>query len=1769
MVATPAATSPTILQHQPNERPDISGYDIGECIHASRRSLVFRATRLHDARATMVKVLRADHPTEREVARLEVGWHIGSQIHSDLIIGHVELLPHRSSLALITEDFGAVSLRGDVQPEGMPLRPWLDLAIATAKALVDMHQHRVIHKDIKPDNIVRNHETGVLKLIDFGLSHRLHREEPLASAPGVLEGTLAYMSPEQTGRMNRSLDHRSDLYSLGVTLFELLTGARPFTDTDPISLIHAVLTRVPPSVSSLRPDVPGPVADIIHRLLIKTPEDRYQSAFGLVVDLETCRDSLLRQGTVEHFVPGQRDVSTILRIPERLYGREQDTSTLLEAFDRTALGGRSLLLVAGWSGVGKTALIREVHKPIVAKRGRFCAGKFDQYRRDIPYQALATALRGLLAQVLTEPEEQLAHTRKQLLDALGHHGAALAELLPELTLITGALPDADDIGHMEARLRFHESFKRFIGVFARETSPLVIFLDDLQWADLPSLAMIEVLLGADRLSHLLIIGAYRDDEVHADHPLRQTIVSLEEDERDVDTIALQPLSQSSTNTLVRDALSVSEEDAAALGKVIYDKTGGNPFFVRETLGALVRDGHLQFDLHRRCWHWDIEAVRATPLTANVVELLAGRIQALPPAPRGLLPIAGCMGRQFDLATLSELSDLADPAAVHHALDAPIAEGLITPIGDAHRRVASVDPSTVRYTFTHDRVHQAAYLELDASERAQISLRIARMLRARQDANVIDIASHYEIAHELLDADERVHAGHAHLAAGQRAKASLALEPARHFLRQAHALLPDNPWESDRDHTMQIHLELVDAEMRTGGAEQAERLAEEAVAHASAPLEVMPIYGHRIQERISRLAYEDALLVTRDGLAQLGFRIPAKPGPLHVVQWLLRTKYALWGKTPEDLIEMEEASAEVRAAQDLLMTASAAAYYTSPEWLMVLSLEGMRLSAAHGVTSQTPYSCAMYALVTGAVMGDYPMAERVGKAGWALLDRFNSEHLRAKMVVIEGGFVRNWLLPARDMVRWFFEGWPVGVDHGDITYASYTLVQGGQIGFVSGADIPSMLERFEQRRVWFAKSGQEQSLTPAGSWIQLMHILHDPDTRTPEVTGIWLDADQELAAALAREEDTSIAFASLVQGVAAYFFGDIPLAADKLALSRKHAEGIAGMIQVTMLDLFQGLTAATQLRRGDRSAAKVMRQCHKALSKWAGVGPEHAHRLAVLEAEMLRAKGASPLTAYRDAAALCREGGFVQFEALCWSNMGDTLLDMGLDVPGYAALARASHLYRRWGANALANRLQERLPEEHALVDAQSLTSTDSTTLTTTHGDALDLHSALTAARSISEEIELPKLLDRVMASMLQGAGAERCLLWLVDRGELTVVAHRHSENASRLPEDPHACPRTVIAWVQRAGEPRVLYDAMADDVFGRDEDVVARSLRSVLAAPLLHKGDLLGVIYVENQLAPGMFTHERLETVQLLASQAAVSIQNSELFAEQRKLVTSFHRFVPEPFLEHLGLDSVVEVRPGDAVQRRITVFFSDIRGFTTMSESRTPREIFDLLNLYFEHTAPAVNRHGGFIDKFIGDAIMALFPGSAVAAALAAVEMQQQLAKLNATLGDSAMGTGVGLHTGMLTLGTVGTAERMDTTVIGDTVNLSARIEGLTKRYGARVLLSEVTAEEIPEDANLTLRMVGRAQVVGKTTPTTLYELLEAESGAVFDARMANLERYRGATDAFFDGRIAEALGAFQACIASDPADKASGNYAARCEELLRTGLPEGFTGVEIMNKK
>ena len=809
--------------------------------------------------SVLVVLLVREHPSPSILARLRHEYELKDELDSAWAARPLALDHERGRLVL--EDSGAVPL---ISLLGAPIEveSFLRLAIGIASALREVHNHGLVHKDIKPGNILVNRATGEVRLTGFGIASRLPRERQPPAPPELIAGTLAYMAPEQTGRMNRIIDSRSDLYALGVTLYQMLTGHLPFTAADPMEWVHCHIARKPVPPAERLETIPAPVSAIVMKLLAKTVEDRYQTAAGLERDLRRCLGEWEVRGRIDTFPPGQHDVPDRLLIPEKLYGRAHEVETLLAAFDRVVKSGApELVLVSGYSGIGKSSVVHELHKVLVPPRGLFASGKFDQYKRDIPYSTLVQAMQSLMRSLLGKSEGALTTWRETLRQALGPNGRLMTDLVPELSLVIGEQPTVPELSPQDAQRRFQLVFRRFIGVFARPEHPLALFLDDLQWLDAATLDLLENLLTQADVQHLLLVGAYRDNEVDAAHPLRRKLAAIKNAGGKVAEITLAPLSLQDLGHLMADALHSEPRRSAPLTQLVHEKTEGNPFFVIQFLHALEDEHWLVFDHGAGLWTWDPERIRAKGYTDNVVDLLVGKLTRLPADTQKALQGLASVGHVAAVTMLAMV--LATPAEqVEAALRPAVHQGVV----ERH------DGS---YQFIHDRVQEAAYSLIPDASRTATHLWIGRSLVARTPPEQLEEAI-FEIVNQLNRGaalmtahEEREQLAGLNLIAGSRAKRSAAYASALSYLVAGTTLLTDDCWERRHELTFTLQLDRAKSEFLTGAPTEAEQRLDELSMHTATTAERASVACLRMDVYITLAENSRAVDVGLDYLRHLG------------------------------------------------------------------------------------------------------------------------------------------------------------------------------------------------------------------------------------------------------------------------------------------------------------------------------------------------------------------------------------------------------------------------------------------------------------------------------------------------------------------------------------------------------------------------------------------------------------------------------------------------------------------------------------------------------------------------------------------------------------------------------------------------------------------------------------------------------------------------------------------------------------------------------------
>ena len=1509
----------------------IPGYDIALKLYEDTNSLVYRGQRKSDKNPVVLKLLNKSYPSPIELARFNHEYRMLASLNLEGVIRAYSLEKSGNSLVMVLEDFGGESLGRIIASGPLSLADFFPLSIRLADILGQVHQHDVMHKDINPSNIVWNPKTDQVKIIDFGIATELSRENLKACNPDILEGTLRYMSPEQTGRMNREVDYRTDFYSLGITFYELLTGTLPFHAEDKMGWVHCHMARAPIDPCTVNPEIPEAITEILSKLLAKNAEDRYQSALGLSRDLEVCRKQWQNKGLVENFTPGQWDVSERFHIPQKLYGREQEVAALMNAFETVAQGHTQLMLVAGYSGVGKSSLVSEVHKPIVEKQGYFIEGKFDQFQANIPYSALAQAFRGLVGQLLSEPGDRLELWKKKLLEALGPNGQIIIELVPELERVIGKQPPVQELNPTEAQNRFQMTFRNFVKVFARKEHPLVIFFDDLQWSDVPTLKSIESFMGSAEIRHLLLIGAYRDNEVHDGHPLMMTIDEVKKCETTSNRLLLQlfldPLGLSTVNRIIADTLHCETERSRPLAELIFKKTNGNPFFVNELLKNLYRENCFSFVHEKGCWDWELEIIEEMGISENVVELMINRLKKLPTDTQNSLQMASCIGSTFDLKTLSLIEEQS-PSRTARVLWEAVKQEIILPLGDQHRLAhtmptcdqenettaggglaASDLPSgkpdqgcdfEVSYRFQHDRVQQAAYALIADEHKNEVHLQIGRLMlldtqAAELEEEVIEIVRQLNEGRTLIEDDkEREELARLNLMAGKKAKASIAYRPALQYFTTAMELLPPSPWENQYALTFEIFNAAAECAYICGEVELGETQSDILLTHARTRLEKADIFRMRLIQYTLLGKLESAIEQGKQGLSLLGIRMPAKATKLSVFKEVMWAKWALGRRKIADLIQLPLLSdPEKQLALTILMELGPAAYTAGDDNLLALAaIKQAHYSMRHGNALPSGYAYVCYSFILGFILGDLKSGYEFGKLGLKLNARFDSREMDCKVQSLYCIFVHHWHHHWKTIAHECSKAVELGMQSGEFRYTAYAAFVLPTWAIVS--NIEQALQQREKTLSIIAETNYHDFWDITKITQQFLLNLQGRTNARLSLS----DAAFDETKCLQRIEHfpTGLTVYYIYKLRIYYTYGCKPEALKCLCDADKWIHALLSSSQNVDFCLYAFLTLAAQLpemkANEKRSAWKRMKKEYRQMSRWAEHCPVNfLHLRRLMEAEMARLSGKLQEAEIRfdQAIKTARENEFLCDEALANELAAKCCLAQEKEKIAGLYMKEARYLYTRWGASAKVEDLDEKyghlLMERPERKDAAGKAGQASDTGSSkTSSDILDLTSVMKASQVISGEIIMDRLLKQLMLILIENAGAQKGCLILEREGILMVEARTDTDDNEKivlapLPMDAYKeLSPAIVRYVIITDESVILDDASNEGLFTGDDYVRERKPKSLLCIPIKHHGNLVSVLYLENNHTIGAFTSERVDVLRTLTSQAAISIDNANTY---------------------------------------------------------------------------------------------------------------------------------------------------------------------------------------------------------------------------------------------------------------------------------------------------
>ncbi|MBE9011511.1 AAA family ATPase, partial [Pseudanabaenaceae cyanobacterium LEGE 13415] len=1494
----------------------LAGYEVLETLYDGSRTLVYRALRQSDRKFVILKLLKNPYPDTIELVQFKNQYTLTKDIHLPGVARSYQLETYQNRYVIVAEDFGGISLRNyatQFSHYQISVEEFLPIAIQIAEILNDLCQHRIIHKDIKPDNLLINPQTKQVKLIDFSIASSLPRETQTLTNLSILEGTIAYLSPEQTGRMNRGIDYRTDFYSLGVTFYELLAGQLPFQSEDAMELIYAHIAKQPIPVNQINPAIPSVLAAIVMKLMAKNAEDRYQSARGLKHDLEICQQEWNKARQIPAFELAQRDYCDRWVMPQKLYGREQAIEALIAAYDRITKGASEIMLVSGVSGMGKTAVIQEVQKPLVKsatehQRGYLIQGKFDQFQRNIPFSAFIQAFRDLIKQLLTETTAQLERWRLKLLRALGENAQVLIEVIPELETVLGEQSIAPRLTGIAAQNRFNLLLQQFIQVFAQEHHPLVIFLDDLQWADLASLQLMQVLMEDSNKGYLLLIGTYREEEVTQADPLMLTLEKIEQNGTLINTIALTPLEPQHLNQMIAETLHYTSEQAAPLTELVYHKTKGNPFFIRQFLKLLYEEKLIQFDFQLGAWDYDLTQSKTVMLADDLVTFMASQLQKLPKTTQDALKLAACIGNSFDLGVLSAIAEQSPTETAANLWDA-LQEELIFPTDDSYKIFQSAeliaeDQPVVCYRFAHDQIQQAAYQSIADDKKPATHLKIGKLLlqmipETELDDHLFAIVNSLNLGASLIyDVQEREQLSRLNLRAGQKAKASTAYQAAADYCRTGLKLLGSDPWQF-YDLALKLHEEAAETSYLSGDFAAMEQSIQSVLKQAKTPLEQVKTYQILIDAKKAQGDRKAAIASGLTILKQLGITLPGQPTEADLQQAFEETFAQFSGQEIANLVHLPPMTNLIMlSTMRVLASMMGAAYFISPTLLSVIVLQQVKLSLQYG---NAPESASAYAAQGNVLcgLGDIENGYQFGKLAIALLEHYSVEALKPITMMVVNSFIKHWRDPLHSALPNLLEAYQLGLKVGDLDAAAFGLHNYCMYSYYVGKELMPLAQEIATYTEAIVQLKQETPRSVNQMLHQAVLNLVHPSEHPSILVGESYNEILALRHYQQCNDNSSICRTYIQKLMLAYLFREYEQGLEYADLAVACLDSLSSdpaavlfyfYDSLTRLAVYPNVSEDQQFHILETITANQVK-----LSHWANCAPmNYQHKFELVEAERYRVLGQKleAIEMYDRAIATAHQQSYLHEAAIANELAMQFYCEWEKNKLAQSYFADAYYGYLRWGALAKVQQLETNYPQQFALLQfakrqATSHITTSSDGISSLSSSMkgtlmLDFFAIVKASQALSSAIELETLISALMQVAIENAGAERCVFMLPENGQWQVVAQATPQTASLIAatsvEQSDLIPQSIVHYVMRTSEAIVLDHAYTEAAFANDRYVRKHRSKSVLCTPVQNQGQSIGVLYLENNLATGAFTSDRLEVLQILTAQAAISLQNAILY---------------------------------------------------------------------------------------------------------------------------------------------------------------------------------------------------------------------------------------------------------------------------------------------------
>lgn len=1756
-------------------------YAIDQKIADLSEETIYRGKNTENNDSVIIKILNNTRNNQLKI-KFKREFEFTHNIQSPDVVKSFALVTDKNVVALIQEDFGGESLKTILLSKKLSLNQILKYAVEICEVIEKVHQLGIIHKNINPVQIIVNEKTSKIKLTGFDIA--MTQKQSISSIDNLnkIVGNLSYISPEQTGRINRIVDYRTDFYSFGVTLYEMLTGQLPFITDDPLALIHSHLAiePIPPQMINLQ--IPEAVSSIVMKLLAKSADDRYQSAVGIIADLKNCLQQLNLQGKVETFKLATQDVIERFIIPQKLYGREKELEILLKKFENCCRGEKEVMLVTGYSGIGKTALIHEIDKSFTLNNALFASGKFDQYLRHIPYSAVINAFKGLIRNLLSENEEKLQKWKQEIKESLGGNVPLMLGILSDLTLLISSqeeLKASESINAREQQDRINLSFIKLLQVFAKKEHPLVFFLDDLQWIDTASLQLMQKLIKSEEIQYCYFIGAYRSNEVDNLHPLAKILDSLIQEGIPINKMTLTPLDLPAVETLISDTVHKPLNETVELADIVISKTEGNPFFLIQFLMMLNQNNLIRFDFDRMEWNFDIREIKNQNITDNVIELMTNKLTKLPLETQNLLSLAACLGHDIDLQTLSIVNEKTTSHTYQDVLPA-IKEGYLIPISMQELSSENLLESSLiflKLKFLHDRVQQAAYALTPKKQQLVFHLKIAKLLLKNlsdqeKEERLFEIVDHLNHAEELIEPADKGEWRSLNLRAAIKAKQAAAYENALYYLKKGMAYID---YQEAYSEVLSFYRERIDLEFLNGNFEASQFVFREVLQYIKTDVEKCEFYITPISQLIFLSKFKEAIALAREALQHIDIEIPVE-GTKQLQAAIIKEKEEfekkLGNRTISSLINLPELTDQkIKLALAILTKVSTSVIYYDRPLYSYLCLKRINFCLTYGNDRLSSGSYASYGIAAAGFWDQYVVGAESCELAVKLSEKYNDQRLKTVALAIRG-FTMPWVKTYKESISVQEESIQLGIASGELQYGLQNVHFKVSHLFFSGVSLDKV-GGYGQEALHLCMKYKFQIGAAITQAYQL--IIHNLQGLTKGRLDFYANEGLNEEKLIKMYTEHKIKYAettfNLLKAISYFLYGENEKALESIQKIPSADSFPPGVVVVAQYVFYQSLIFCALFHSlNDEKKGMFLKQLENNIGRleiWEKNCPENFSSLCNLvkaEKARLEKNNVKAIELYSQSVKSAEANGLIQQAALANELHGRFWLSLENKDLATALLEKARQLYLEWNAHSKAKWMLEEYSDifSNAFVSSMSSSSEMNGNLN------IDLGALLKSSQAISSEISLSRLIQKLLLVLVENVGAQRGVLILKDQDKWFIEGEydtgtAHTVNILKsipLTEDQNL-PLSVIQLVQRTKETAVVINASSANEFANDPYVKKVKAKSILCAPILHHVELTGILYFENNLSIGTFTPERLEVLNILSAQIAISIENAKLYK-------SFEAFVPKEFLANLEKKSVINVKPGDYTHRDMTVMFSDIRDFTSMSERMNPEEVFALLNQILVVVNPGIKNNKGFIDKYLGDGIMALFesPGDAIRAGITMSNALEAFNNERKRDGKDPIKLGMGLNRGKLMLGIIGVEGRFQGDVLADCVNLTSRLESLTKYYGSNLIVSEAV---IADNQNFPNRFLGKVAVKGKVNDVKIYEILEAETKEVFEKKMGGKKFFEDGLACYLNKKFPEACVQFNLALNIYPEDKAAKLYLKNCANFMLHGIPDDWDGTEIMKGK